>query len=253
MARPKWGKLNANVPDTEKVMRKQSIEKLRERVQRIESKIIEIAGYVDSDTHDYLWMRDERKKEQVEELLSGRCALINRMWNPTDEAMEHFRRVNDQLLERTEEMHARVATLWKNIGAVSNPAFDDDVTVEAVLKVCCYNPDSILRLSDDEYYGSNFGLMACVFTDVYDEFEYNNIEYSMDGKDGLNDGTTWDEPPFRGRPEFDDIVICHAVHDLCNHKSFTIPDLIRINRIQVDTTIVLESTFDNNGNKTTRL
>lgn len=47
-------------------------------------------------------------------------------------------------------------------------------------------------------------------------------------KDCLNDGMTWAEGCLC-RPEMNHICICHAVHDLCTHKEYSIPDLLRMN------------------------
>ena len=46
--------------------------------------------------------------------------------------------------------------------------------------------------------------------------------------DDLNDGTTWAEACL-DHPAFKHICICHAVHDICTHKSYSIPDLLHMN------------------------
>lgn len=55
-----------------------------------------------------------------------------------------------------------------------------------------------------------------------------------------DDGIFWNEYPFYGRKEFDDIVICYAVHDMCNHKIFSIPDLLRFNSHWSETKLTLQ-------------
>lgn len=46
--------------------------------------------------------------------------------------------------------------------------------------------------------------------------------------DVWDDGVTWAEGHLR-RAELEHIVVCHAVHDICTHKPYSIPDLLRLN------------------------
>ena len=36
------------------------------------------------------------------------------------------------------------------------------------------------------------------------------------------------------RPELDSVCVCHAVHDICTHKDYSIPDLLRMDDFFVD-------------------
>ena len=104
---------------------------------------------------------------------------------------------------------------------------------------------SVLEIEDDAYYGSDFTrmivLLAIVDRDYkcYDEIGQVNLSPRLvDGKvvsdddiiNDLDDGTTWAEAWLR-HPKLNHLVICHAVHDICTHKNYSIPDLLRINRL----------------------
>lgn len=104
---------------------------------------------------------------------------------------------------------------------------------------------SVLEIEDDAYYGSDFTrmivLLAIVDRDYkcYDEIGQVNLSPRLvDGKvvsdddiiNDLDDGTTWAEAWLR-HPKLDHLVICHAVHDICTHKNYSVPDLLRMNRL----------------------
>lgn len=58
----------------------------------------------------------------------------------------------------------------------------------------------------------------------------------LDCVNTLDDGETWAEGCLM-RPELDSICICHAVHDICTHKDYSIPDLLRMDDFFVDVCI----------------
>ncbi len=47
----------------------------------------------------------------------------------------------------------------------------------------------------------------------------------MCGSFGLNDGTTWNEQCNPVSDNLDHLCICHAIHELNNHKPYSIPDM----------------------------
>ena len=42
------------------------------------------------------------------------------------------------------------------------------------------------------------------------------------------------------RSELEDICICHAVHDICTHKPYSIPDLLRMNDFWVEAEVTFQ-------------
>ena len=83
---------------------------------------------------------------------------------------------------------------------------------------CNYSPQSTSDMTDEQ--------LHCV--DVWD------------------DGVTWAEGYLRC-PELEHIVVCHAVHDICTHKPYSIPDLLRLNDFWVEAHLVCQHIIDQNG------
>ena len=49
--------------------------------------------------------------------------------------------------------------------------------------------------------------------------------------------------------EIDDIVICHAVHQLTDHQLYSIPDLLRLNDFWAEVNLTIQSITDQKGNR----
>lgn len=45
---------------------------------------------------------------------------------------------------------------------------------------------------------------------------------------------------YMSRSELEDICICHAVHDICTHKPYSIPDLLRMNDFWVEAEVTFQ-------------
>ena len=100
-------------------------------------------------------------------------------------------------------------------------------------------------------------LLAIVDRDYkcYDEIgQVNLIPRLVDGKvvsdddiiNDLDDGTTWAEAWLR-HPKLDHLIVCHAVHDICTHKNYSIPDLLRMNTFEVSVDIKIQQIEDQDG------
>lgn len=202
------------------------------------------------DPDAFHWTRSQKNIERVGRLLGKRKRLLDRMFVGTPEEVARMERVNELLLDLTQQMYRRSAALYRKVlTATYDEAFDDDVVVEGTLKYCCDGDESVLPMTNDDYYGSDFGRMLRIIDWLYvckcDGFRLPEIEQTIcksiepedrpDMRDeefgfenGLDDGTTWAEGCLR-HPVFEPICICHAVHDLCTHKNYSIPDLLRMN------------------------
>ena len=51
------------------------------------------------------------------------------------------------------------------------------------------------------------------------------------------------------REEFKDICICHAVHELCQHKMYSIPDLLRMNDFWCEVRVTHQLLSDRDGKR----
>lgn len=217
-------------------------------VEIIEKCIIDITG---DDINDFTyWERSLIKRTRVEELLMQRCNLLNKIFQPTPKNLERFRKVNDYLLNRTQELHRRVGDLLKKATLLSDKDFDDDCEVEGWLQFVFNGEESVLRLDDDDYYGSRFDLMNKALYELYQGKGLPEIERSSNGVNNLDDGQSWMEGTFwKWENEFKDIVICHAVHDLTDHKLYSIPDLLRLNDFWIEAKILFQSITTQDGTR----
>ena len=113
-------------------------------------------------------------------------------------------------------------------------------------------------------YGSNFPAMLEI---LYEYHEYDlspecascSVSYElrhtpeMDAKEFgldyfLDDGQSWAEGALN-RKELAGICICHAVHDLCNHKLYAIQDLLRMNEFWCEVKVRHQLVSDRDGNR----
>ena len=216
---------------------------LKQQLLNIESSIKAIAG----DKIEYMdrWWRNDEKCDKVETLLQQRCTLLNKMFVATPTEVDRFKQVNDMLYRLTNQLFNRVKNLSSSCEKIADRTFDDDYVIWGTLQVVVELESDILILDNDNYYGSDFLFMNHILCLIYDG-DNNGIEWfnadAITGEDKPmgDDGVSWNEYPFFDRKEFDDIVICHAVHDICNHKMFSIPDLLRINSYWAEVKLTLQ-------------
>lgn len=240
--------------------------KLRKQLQRIEAAILHTTG---KDMDRLLVKRiSEKKRERIGDLIGQRKVLLDRMFAATPEEVERMEQVNTLLLQLTRQMYHRSAELYRKVlGATYDKTFDDDVVVEGSLKYNCDGPKSVLHLSNDRYYGSDFSRMLQIIDWLYfcrtDGFRLEEIENTLtksiepddtpsmsdaelEFTDDLNDGTTWAEACL-DHPAFKHICICHAVHDICTHKSYSISDLLRMNDFWCEVKIMHQHIVEQDG------
>ena len=188
------------------------------------------------------WMMKKELEEQVKELLSDRHFIMNKMFrlHVTEQEVTRFRDVNDHLSELTRKMFSEHVKLLDSLkdNPILSVASWDDVVVESKLDV---DEDAeVLRYDDDDDYGSNFTqqIDAIAWTE---DLEIRSCYTTLGEKpepDHLDDSSRWswaegclDVPQFKG------IGVCFAVHDLCTHKNYSVPDLLRIRSFSVLNTI----------------
>ena len=119
---------------------------------------------------------------------------------------------------------------------------DDGYDVESYVRFIYQGDDSVLKLDDDDYYGSNFTLMIKALAELYIAKGQENIIYARLGKNNLDDGESWLEEPFcKWKHWLGDIIICYAVHDLTSHKAYSVPDLLRLDSFLCESTVTFQS------------
>ena len=186
------------------------------------------------------WMMKKELEEQVKELLSDRHFIMNKMFrlHVTEQEVTRFREVNDHLLELTRKMFGEHMKLLDSLkdNPILSVASWDDVVVESKLDM---DEDAeVLHYDDDNDHGSYFSQMidAIAWTE---DLEIRSLCTTLGEKpepDRLDDGCSWAEGCL-DVPQFDSIGVCYAVHDLCTHKNYSVPDLLRIRSYSVLNTV----------------
>ena len=237
---------------------------LKMLVKDIEKDIIGIAG----DVLDYSLIIRKRltpgQFEMLDALLDLRGWALNSLFDVhcSDEEVRRFTAINDKLYTMTESMYERARMVNELIKTMPLHEKDDDVEVEAKLKFWEDGAPSVLEIEDDEFYGSDFTRMIVLRSIIDSDYKsYDKIERVaiypklVDGKlipddteikNDMDDGTTWAEAWLR-HPKLDHLIVCHAVHDICTHKNYSIPDLLRMNTFEVSVDIKIQQIEDQDG------
>ena len=237
---------------------------LQRFVQQIEKDILSISGDVlDLNTR----RRDIAPAEYdlLEALLSKRSWALNNLfeYHCTAQEVTRFAAINDQLHNMTQGMYERTKMLNELIKTMPLHEKDDDVVVQANLKFWDDGAMSVLELEDDAFYCSDFTRMIELLAMV--DYKYTHLDYvhqictstgieggvlkvDDDIKDDFDDGTTWAEGWLK-HPKLDHLVICHAVHDICTHKHYSIPDLLRMNTFEVSVEMKIQQIVNQDGSR----
>ena len=199
---------------------------LKATLQFVEDKINRI-------TDNHTWVSKKELTEQVKELLSDRHFILGKMFrlHVTEQEVVRFREVNDHLLELTRKMFGEHMKLLESLKG--NPVLSvtnwDDVVVESKLDV---DEDAkVLRYDDDDDYGSDFTQMIDAIAWTGD-LEIRSCCTTLGEKpepDHLDNSSRWSwAEGCLDVPQFSGIGVCYAIHDLCTHKNYSVPDLLRI-------------------------
>lgn len=246
-------------------------ETLRRWLQETESSIKAIVG--DDPLDYYLSYVKESDIDKIDDYLGTRRMLLDRMFTYSDDEVKRFEHVNDLLVNLSKGMYHRTANLYRSTLSYGvDKDFDDDYEIEGILNTGVeYDKeegdyDTVLRLENDDYYGSDFAYMLYVLreNDEKSHFNLNNIEEcgirhcetntpDMTDKElecdwtFLNDGQSWIE--WQQHPKFDNICVCHALHSMFDHHKYSLADIIRVNSFWVDCKIVAQRITDQRGRR----
>ena len=225
-----------------------NIDNQKSALAGIESKIIATTGD-DIDRSD-CWKYNYRQRKQVTHLMEARRHILNDMFQPTEENMQRFQAVNARLYSLTQQLFRRIRSVEEKRPMVMDCSdFDDDYEIEGTLRYAFNSEKSVLKLNDDESYGSNFTLMIKLIADLSFDTVKENIEMISHRSIPLDDGQSWNGYPFIGHQEFDGIIICHAVHQLTDHQLYSIPDLIRLNDFWAEVKLTVQSITEQDGTR----
>ena len=226
-----------------------------ELLKDLESEIKKIVGIdVCSFTREHT--KYDAKYEKIKELLNVRQTLLNELFFATSEEIIRLKQVNSLLDELTKKMYHRTASLYRALlSSYRDEEFDDDYEILGTLK-CNVDYDSedgsygtVLKLENDEFYGSDFGYMIALINGMQDvenivecHIGYKETHTSsmndkdLDCYDRWDDGISWNEGQLN-RKELEHICICYATHVICVHNEYSLSDLLRLNDFWVEVQI----------------
>ena len=254
-------------------------ETLRAALLEVEAKIKKIVGY--DPLGFYLNYVKERDIDRIDDLLSDRRFILEKMFTYSEAEIKRMEEVNDLLYGLRKEMLRRTCDLYRTVLRHNkDAAFDDDyeaygtMTVEIIYDVETDDDDNVivddfqtvLHLDNDDYYGSDFRYMLMVkyMNDQKVKFRLKSIEESNVGHRPenhpdmtdeelgcdfkfLDDGDSWAE--CLHRPDLDHICFCHAFHSLYDHLHYALADILRINRYWVEAKIKCQRITDQAGRR----
>ena len=229
-----------------------TVDEKREVLQNVEQRVKRIVN-CDLDYSPFLRYLSENEHDVIDLLMGIRYVVLNEMMlHPTPAEVERFRYQNDKLFKLTQEYYAQCRNMWRTL--FHTPYKVDDrycYEVEGVLRFEYGDDDAVVKLENDDYYGSDFQYMI----HLQDELIYkmnsllNGVFGSFVGatEDGykqinnmLDDGDSWDECSLH-KPEFADICVCYAMHALHTHQDYCLPDILRMDDFVVNVHLKYEN------------
>lgn len=237
---------------------------LKDEVINIESRILAI-------THDPIdfhnlrpflnWCGDKKALESVQDMMGYRKFILDTLFakHCTEAEIERLEKVNSLLLELTNRTYKRSADLFRALIAMPKDELDDDYEIEGCLVPEFDTVDSTLRLEEDTYYGSDFTRMAAILqeTEKYlldlahvhplwssvADYSPTMSDKELNCENSLDDGTSWAEGALRN-PKLEHITVCYALHALCTHMNFSIPDILRMNDFKSEVKLTVQQFSD---------
>ena len=237
---------------TDYIYQENDVDKKQALLLEVEAKIKKLMGEQEKGSLDLRHI-GAAQIEKIQDLIGTRSLILNRMFQATSQEIKRFEAVNELLNSLTKKMYHRMANLYRTlINSPKDESFDDDYVVSGTLKYVYNDEDSILILSEDGYYGSDFAYMIELIYYLLEDYNPKHTSDMTDEQlhcvDVWDDGITWAEGHLR-RPELKHVVICHAIHDICTHKPYSIPDLLRLNDFWVEAHLVCQHIIDQNGKR----
>lgn len=228
-------------------------------VRDLESDILKITGR-QTEYSDLMRRVSPSKIQEVSYMLMFRCWALNTMFydHCSNNELKRFATINEHLYNTTQHMYERTNMAKDFLQTMATHEKDSDVLIESKLQFRCDDVADVLKLEYDEYYGSDFAnmitLLSTIDRDFYHREEIDQIYLQSEIIDGkvvvkddiinvLDDGRSWSEGYLR-HEKLSHLVICNAVHDICDHKSYSIPDLLRMNSFEVSVEIKIQSIHD---------
>ena len=243
---------------------------------QLKAEVINIEFRILAITHDSIdfhnlkpflnWCGDRKSVEKVRDMMGYRKFILDTLFakHCTEAEIERLEKVNTLLLELTNRTYKRTADLFRTLIAMPKDELDDDYEIEGGLVPEFDTVDSTLRLEEDTYYGSDFTRMAAILqeTEKYlldlahvhplwssvADYSSTMSDKELNCENSLDDGTSWAEGAL-WNPKLEHITVCYALHALCTHMNFSIPDILRMNDFKVEVKLTVQQFSDQKGKR----
>lgn len=148
------------------IYQENNVDKKRALLLEVEAEIKKLMGEQEKGSLDLRHI-GAVQIEKIEDLVSTRSLILNRMFQATSQEIKRFEAVNELLNSLTKKMYHRMANLYRQlIDSPKDKSFDDDYVIRGTLKYEYCGLESILELPEDSYYGSDFAyimeLICCL-------------------------------------------------------------------------------------------
>lgn len=141
------------------IYQENNVDKKRALLLEVEAEIKKLMGEQEKGSLDLRHI-GAVQIEKIEDLVSTRSLILNRMFQATSQEIKRFEAVNELLNSLTKKMYHRMANLYRTlIDSSKDESFDDDYVIRGTLRYMFCGLESILELPEDSYYGSDFEYM----------------------------------------------------------------------------------------------
>ena len=221
------------------------VEEKRRALLEVERMIKGIAG---NEKNLYLFdLFSQKETDDLESLVLMRSFILDEMMPHTPEEMERFKHQNDRLLRLTQEATKQERNMIQMF--FHSPYREKDLMLYDIEKSLTFtwgDEDAVIKMPNDDYYGSDFSYMlhliselltrtpnATNLTNGVSPLCFGEKEALSGNADTMDDGTTWADGIYLHHEAFKDICVCYAVHAVCTHLPYSIPDLLRMDDFYV--------------------
>ena len=203
---------------------KDEVARLRRRLQTCEKRIIELVDWDPEYFYDESLSYEEI--DQLKALLKKRQRILNKMCVFTDNEIKRLEELNAMFIDAIRQMNQDLGNLHD--GRMNMPnieQYNDHPTwLDSMIYYDFYAEDSVIKMPEDAYYGSQFDKMLELLC-----AEEKKLTYK--GCYGLcrQLGDTLSEETYNGtyerNPALQDLIKCHL---------YSVPDVLRMNKFTLE-------------------
>lgn len=198
--------------------------------------------------------------DTVDEYLGNRGYALEKMFQRhcTDAEVKRLEVLDTRLHELENDLFSRTQKIYDHILAMPKDEKDDDIDIDGILRYWSDTAQDVLRLEDDDFYGSKFleiilikayilkehgGNLAIIETGGNWHRRHKDESAEESGHDRFerwfDDGTSWAES-WLVHPKLKHIVMSYSTHALVTHDGWCIPDFLRLNTFEVKVNVALQ-------------